>query len=61
MQLEKLTFYVSTLAVPARRGMEDLEVQRGAKLFDLFGLPCGTQEKWQSPYYWAGFVLLGPE
>jgi CHAT domain-containing protein len=19
------------------------------------------QDKWQSPYYWGGFVLLGPE
>lgn len=34
MQLEKMTFYVSTLAVPARRNIEDPIVQAGARLFE---------------------------
>jgi len=34
MQLEKLTFYVSTLAVPARRKVDDPVVQAGARLFE---------------------------
>ncbi len=33
MQLEKMTFYVSTLAVPARRKVDDEVVKRGALMF----------------------------
>lgn len=33
-QLEKMTFYVSTLAVPARRNIDLESVQRGAALFE---------------------------
>lgn len=34
MQLEKMNFYVATLAPPARRDVEDKIVQRGARLFE---------------------------
>ena len=33
-QLDKMTFYVSTLAPPARRDVEDVLVKRGARLFE---------------------------
>lgn len=33
-QLDKMTFYVSTLAVPARRGLDDMQVLAGAKAFE---------------------------
>ncbi|MCD6034898.1 MAG: putative thiol oxidoreductase [Rickettsiales bacterium] len=33
-QLKKLTFYIQTLAVPARRNVNDPMVQKGAKLFE---------------------------
>lgn len=33
-QLEKMTFYVSTLAVPARRDIEDGNIVAGARLFE---------------------------
>ncbi len=33
MQLERMVFYSQTLAVPARRKLDDLEVKRGAELF----------------------------
>lgn len=33
-QLAKMTFYVSTLAVPARRDIDDPRVQMGARLFE---------------------------
>ena len=35
--LEKLTFYAQTLAVPARRGVDDANVIRGERLFESVG------------------------
>ena len=38
--LEEATFYVQTLAVPARRNLDDSAVRRGERLFDRLG--CAT-------------------
>lgn len=43
MQLEKMTFYVQTLAVPARRDLDLPEVIEGASLFERLG--CATCHK----------------
>ncbi len=42
-QLEKMTFYVRTLAPPARRDVDDPVVMRGAKLFESAG--CASCHK----------------
>lgn len=55
-QLEKMTFYVRTLAVPARRDLDNPAVQRGAKLFEQAG--CASCHKPQVRTGWHEIEAL---
>ena len=61
-RLGSVTFYTRTLAVPAARGADDPDVQRGAELFEEYGCSsCHTPTQQTGPLEEVGIAALSDQ